>query len=191
MLGEEVNSTISRSTGGSSLLPQAALQIEPVLCTGRDAQHHGSSYYIHQRCPQRLSHPFIYCLICWSVTLRERDPGWVWRTHGCGWALKKNIWAHKRNPAAPRWSFSFRVLVNYGLPHFSPSEIPFVLCTTILLSVACSALTGDKWSVSWFTTLTLLGRVYRAGTDLFLQAKQISLLWYSAHGVLLCGYALE
>lgn len=47
MLGEEVNSTISRSTGGSSLLPQAALQTKPVLCTGRDAQHHGSSYYIH------------------------------------------------------------------------------------------------------------------------------------------------
>lgn len=46
------------------------------------------------------------------------------------------------------------VLVNYGLPHFSPSEILSVLPTTVLISVSCSALTGDKWSVSWSTTLT-------------------------------------
>jgi len=87
----------------------------------------------------------------------------------------KNVELRRETQQPHNGPSSFTVLVNHSLPHFSPSEIPFVLRTTMLLIVACSALTGDKWSVSWFTTLTLLGRVYWAGPDLFLQAKQISL----------------
>lgn len=191
MLGGEINSRINISMGDSSLLPQSIPQTKPVLSTSRNTQPHRYSYCIHHKVqsPFYLV-PFPDMTHCEECN-REQVLGCTGGAVPCVGSTCENIWGHKRNSAAPRRSFSSSILVNYDLPHFSPSEVPFVLSTTMLLSVSHSALTGDKWSVSWFTTLTLLGRVYQAGPDLSLQAKQIFLLWYSAHRVLLCGEALE
>lgn len=150
-------------------------------------QPHRSLYCIPCLCPQRFSRPFIssHFPIWHTVENAAMEAGCAGAAGLCVRSVCENIWGHKRNSAAQRQSFSFSILVNYGLPRFSPSEIPFVLSTTMLLSVSHSALTGDKWSVSWFTTLTLLGMVYRAGPDLFLKAKQISLLIFCSQGAAL------